>query len=234
MKNPTKKHRKNYSRVSILILWLTLFTFRQNASAQASLGFSSYHLFTQDTVDYNDFFAFSATLKNYSSSITFNNFVDVSYAVNGITQPGTLDNFYAHLTPGDSMSDPMHIDHISNLAFTDGDNVVVIWPVSLGSTIQDSLPIHVFVNSPSGIKPVLNSTSIKLNYNNGKIYFFYPKNNTEFFTVSVSNVAGKVFYTDENLAPTNIDVAYLPAGIYFVKAISSSGKVTVLKFISSN
>lgn len=180
----------------------------------ASLGFYN-TMVSPNAVHYYDSIPVSTTLKNYSI-FNFQGTIQVRYSVNNIVQPDTVPPFYFNNFPA---NDTQNIFFVLNanplLGFADGDNYVVIWPVSLSGSTHDSASFHIIVDTTASIRE-LTLSPIKLTVFGEKIYFHYTSSDFIAGDFTLLNMLGEKVVCINAMKPDFISIADLPAGIYLL------------------
>jgi len=182
-------------KVLLLAYFLALLNM---AKAQPALGILSDSLFVSDsTVAYGAVVFINYFVKNTGNAV-FSGSLKVQYSVNNVFQ-GDLDTttLNAFLNPGEAAffttSSPITPD-----IYAIGDNIVVIWPVSLyvPAPTTDSGQFHIWVDTILGNGPPLLKEQIRVFYDplNLRLSIDYGDLEKEISDVRVYSLPGQPIY----------------------------------------
>lgn len=196
-----------------------------------------------DTAFAGDSIPVGAFLKNYSANNTFFDSLQIDgYVDTGLVVPFSITYFQLYqiwsLPPGDSsfLIIPIAFRPGSQGGnFRVGNNVVVVWPIALGSQFEtgDSIFVNVFlIDTLSSIGPEFRQEDVRIYPvpSRGPLYINSYHPNLKITSVTIRDALGReVYYSSNSSAPIDME-AWAP-GVYSVETGLSNGASSYYKII---
>ncbi|MCX6310589.1 MAG: T9SS type A sorting domain-containing protein [Bacteroidetes bacterium] len=212
--------------------------------AQALLGFGSPGLVGWSDTAYSstNTIPVAAYIKNiaapsmlaFHSSIQIHGYIDTGNAVIPFVFP-QVDSI--NILPGDSIFFLMPFVFLDNQMggqLRIGNNVIVVWPISLDPNFstQDSISANVFVIDPNGVPEHNKSDDIRFYPvpTNGPLYVTSSSHSLLVKEVIVRDAAGKTIAVS-NSPSLGIDTEAWAHGIYFLEITFDNGQKSTYKII---
>jgi hypothetical protein len=172
----------------------------------------------------------------YTLSITNNSpafFADtINFRLRTSLGTFTIASFDSAFIPAFATVPFTFLDSTSSLRYGGGVNVVVIWPTSPTPIWTDSLIdtltiITVSVDPGKEDGPAIAAFPVP---GHDRLYLRNHDPMTIVTATEMQDVAGRVIFRDNNLPPS-IPIAHLPDGVYFIRVMDATGRVTTLKML---
>lgn len=236
-------HRKILLKLVALLALIPMLNV-SSLKAQDTLAFTPNGLSGwPDTAFAGDSIPVGAFLKNYSDSTVFGDSLIVEgYVDTGLVVPFSIPYFQLlqvwQLAPGDSsfLIIPVAFRPGNQGGnFRVGNNVVVVWPVALGSQFVtgDSIYANVFlIDTISSIGPEYQQADVRIYPvpSRGPLYINSYHPNLRITAVVIRDAAGREIYRRENTSAPIETEAWSP-GIYTVETLLSNGTSSYYKII---
>lgn len=234
----TLKHMKMRKHLFLFTFLFLLLSLMMRAQTTVSLGFSQVVTSYPDTVFYQQMYYYDLKLINtgaqsYSGGLELYWVVD-STANNGILRHFDSDSIAINtLYPNDSLS--FNGTMVPNNMFRTGVNTVIIWPIAFDAqggapfSATDSLRFNVVMTNPNSVQDVLKQTIIiGPNPTHDKVYIT-TNSGWEGLEYNIVNTSG--MHVAEGRYVNQIDMGYLPSGVYVLQLRFKSGQVQRFKVI---
>lgn len=113
--------------------------------------------------------------------------------------------------------------------FAPGPDVVVVWPIS-NKPITDSVLIFINVQNPNSIEDNIELPFAYAIHNN-RIYFSYDQQEIDFQQVRIFDISGRVPISATGNYIGEIELGYLPRGLYLCEILTSDHRRKTIKFV---
>lgn len=236
-------HRKFLFKLAALLA-LTSLLHVNSLKAQDTLSFTPNGLSGwPDTAFAGDSIPVGAFLKNYSDSTVFSDTLMVAgYVDTGLVVPFSIPYYQLlqvwQLAPGDSSFLIIPIAFRPGNQggnFRVGNNVVVVWPIALGSQFVtgDSIFANVFlIDTLSSIGPDYPNADVRIYPvpSRGPLYINSYHPNLRILSVVIRDATGREVYRGENTSAP-VDTESWASGIYTVETVLSNGTSSYYKIV---
>ena len=218
---------KFYLVVSVIIL----FSFKISAQ-QSNLSFGVDGVVHEDTLSIGDTINFNFWIVNQGSSnyndsifISCETFDDFGMSISAMSI-GSFYNISGSLNPGDSLFVSIS-EVVTYQSYVLGDNIVVIWPASIGNGTVDTSVTNVHIYD--SLLTILDGSNDQIDFYPNPIVnnFLYIESKYPILSLRIVNYLGHTLYVRDNIDSYlfSVSLSKFKAGIYFVEYVTRKSRV---------